>query len=117
MKLENMRVSDIEWNVEGKKKFHAVGKKALKDLAEKLGLSKGEFDLRNSKGGDAVTGEIILHSDNVYVQIFSDFSGVLKVLYRSCNGRKDYSGGTNRYANVEDLKSDRFVEKLKGMAV
>jgi hypothetical protein len=61
-------------------------------------------------------GEVILHSDHLYLMVHLGSDRVLKVLYRSCEGRKDYSGGMNRYESVSELGSttaaERFIAKL-----
>ncbi len=86
-----------------KKKFHSTAKKFLKELAKQIGLKPEDYDLRSNMGGIAVSGEITLHSDKLYIQICQG-CGVGNVMYRSCKGRKDYSGGCNNWCkNVEDL--------------
>ena len=112
LKMSGMQVSCDDLN---KGKFHRAAMKTLRDLATKLGLSKEQYDVRSNKGGHAVSGEITLHTDNVYVQI-SEGSNGMQVLYRTCKGRKDYSGGTNNFTSLEALYSESFVEKLKQMS-
>lgn len=92
-----------------KEAFHKEGKKFLKDLAEMLGLKKGEFDLRSNMGGVAVSGEVTLHSDKLYVQLFESCVGHkgIEVLYRSCKGRKDYAGGQNNMVSMERLTDNQ----------
>jgi hypothetical protein len=84
-----------------KASFHRIAKRRLKDLATLLGWHPGTFDLRNNKAGIAVSGEITLHHDAVYVQV-SQFAagGRNGILIRSCNGRKDYHGGRNTFADL-----------------
>ena len=100
-----------------KQAFHRFWKKHLKQFATKhLGLNKKEFDVRSNLSGHGVGGEITLHTDNVYITVLSSF--VIEnnnILYRSCNGRKDYTGGSNHYTGQEMLiqSPERFVEILK----
>jgi hypothetical protein len=101
-KLVSVLNSDLSYNEEGKKAFHKEAKSALRKVAKALHLNSNDFDLRSNKGGVAVSGEVTLHTDTLYLQI-SQSMGKATVLFRSCNGRKDYSGGQNRYANVESL--------------
>ena len=116
-KLAKMTSVDIVYNVAGKDMFHREAKKALKSLAEKLGLSKSDYDLRSNKAGPAVSGEVTLHTDKIYVQISGGmFSDKLSVMYRTCKGRKDYSGGSNNFTSVEEMEKSSFAEKLKTMA-
>lgn len=92
-----------------KRAFHAAGRATLRALAKAMGLNKGEYDIRSNMGGIAVSGEITLHTESVYVQIGQFFSG-REVMYRTCQGRKDYTGGENRYARVWELENpDGFV--------
>jgi hypothetical protein len=49
-----------------------------------------------------VAGEITLHADRIYIQLCEPMNG-LEVLYRSCNGRKDCSGGGNHWMRYDDL--------------
>ncbi len=70
---------------------------------EVLGLAKGQYDLRVNQAGPAVSGEATLHTDRLYVQISQWSVGNRTVLYRTCNGRADYTGGTNRWCRCEQL--------------
>ncbi len=68
-------------------------------LARELGLPRGSTEIRSNKGGIAVSGEIILHHETLYLQVSqSSFGG--GILYRSCKGRKDFCGGVNHFADV-----------------
>ena len=87
-----------------KKLFHAKGRAALRALAKELRLSPDSFDVRSCRGGVAVSGEIILHGENVYIQISQPATGADSgVLIRSCNGRRDYEGGRNHFAPLSLL--------------
>ena len=88
-----------------KARFHRDTARLLRRVATELGLSKGEYDLRSNKGGVAVLGEVTLHSDTLYLQVGCSF-GEPVVLYRSCEGRKDYHGGANRYVPYARFVSD-----------
>ena len=85
-----------------KLKYHALGKRVLKAVAAELGLQSGSYDIRSNLGGTAVAGEITLHTDRIYIQLCEAMNG-LEVLYRSCVGRKDYSGGGNHWMRYDDL--------------
>jgi hypothetical protein len=84
-----------------KDRFHTVYKKRLREIAEALGLSKSEYDLRSNKAGPAVLGEVILHSDRIYLQVGGLNQN--QVMYRSVKGRKDYTGGTNNWMSLDVL--------------
>lgn len=102
--------------------FHSAGKKFLRMLAEIIGLTKGEFDIRSNVGGIAGSGEVTLHGESIYVQLSESFMhrGV-SILYRTCDGRKDYSGGFNRWMKMSDLQDenalDRFLLECRRMTM
>ena len=52
-----------------KHEFHRTFLRRLSKLAKLLNLPKGTFEVRSNKGGDAVSGEVTLHSENLYVQV------------------------------------------------
>ena len=101
-----------------KKAFHREGKKVLRKLAALMGLKKGEYDVRSNMGGIAVSGEVTLHTDRLYVQIDQTIMGPQSViLMRTCDGRKDYTGGMNHFAPITALTDlDRFALYLEGLA-
>ena len=95
--------------------FHALARKQFKALAAELRLQKGEYDLRTNKAGPAVLGETTLHTDKIYVQVGRSASCYL--MYRTCNGRKDYCGGQNRYMQIEDLRNVKKMATLIGFII
>jgi hypothetical protein len=86
-----------------KLKYHALGKRVLKAVAMELGLQSGTYDISSNLGGTAVAGEITLHTNHIYIQLCESCGQGLEVLYRSCKGRKDYSGGRNHWMRYDDL--------------
>ena len=84
-----------------KEKYHRIARRQLRKLATELGLVKGNYDIDSNKAGIAVSGEISLHTDKYYIQVSqSCFSSGREIMYRGCDGRKDYGGRLNgRYAN------------------
>ena len=95
--------------------FHALARKQFKALVAELGLQKGEYDLRTNKAGPAVLGETTLHTDKIYVQVGG--SATCYLMYRTCNGRKDYCGGQNRYMQIEDLRNVKKMATLIGFII
>lgn len=94
--------TDLSYNDEGKQKFHLIGRLALNEIATKMELVPGTFEIRSNKGGIAVSGEVTLHADNVYIQLSQgSFPG--RFMYRHCKGQKDYTGGRNRWMEFKDL--------------
>lgn len=52
-----------------KEKFHKDAAKALRQVAKALKLSAGSFKIRSNKAGPAVLGEVVLHSDTLYILV------------------------------------------------
>ncbi len=100
----------------GSKKYHFKkdSKKLLKWVAENLGLGKGSYEVRFNAGGPAVSGEAVLHAEKLYVTILELSQGV-RVMYRTCRGRKDYSGGPNNWCPIEHLIDGRVLPTMKKM--
>lgn len=87
-----------------KEVFHREAKKALRRVADALGLAKADYDLRSNQGGPAVSGEITLHTDHAYIQVDLGCMGPAReVMYRTCDGRRDYTGGRNNFASIANL--------------
>lgn len=92
------------YNNEQKRGFHLTGKKRLRALAKAIGFAPETFDLRSNGGGIAVSGEVTLHHERLYVQISQPSTGADSgILIRTCRGRKDYTGGRNHFAPLSML--------------
>jgi hypothetical protein len=103
-----------------KEAFHKQGVAFLRKLAKSLGLPPGTFDVRSNKGGMAVSGEITLHSDDLYLQLSESCIGPgVQALYRTCDGRKDYCGHQNRFAKMAEFSGSenqaRMVAQLRAL--
>lgn len=84
--------------------FHSAAHSRLRRLAAELGLASGSYDLRSNQGGIAVSGEITLHHECVYVQVSqSAMGGNMGILIRKCRGRRDFTGGPNNFAPLDLL--------------
>lgn len=91
----------VAYDEAAKRRFHAAGRRQLRRLAIALDLQC--FDLRSNTAGVAVSGEITLHGDHLYVQVSQSALGPRHgVLFRSCKSRRDFVGGAN-FAPVELL--------------
>jgi hypothetical protein len=95
----------MDWNTpcdcnpKHKAAFHRAAAKQLKALAHVLGWPADSYDLRSNQGGIAVSGEITLHHEHVYIQLSQPaFGGDTGILIRTCQGRRDYTGGPNHFA-------------------
>lgn len=99
----------VAYYPEQKRLFHKNARRQLKQLAAALGLGPGDYDLRSNKGGLAVSGEVTLHADRLYVQASQPATGGnTGVLFRSCTSRRDYIGGVNNFGSL-DLLHDPAV--------
>lgn len=101
--------------------MHRQGSTFLRKLAASLGLEKGDFDVRSNRAGIAVSGEVTLHSDDIYIQMSESCLGErgLSLLYRTCSHRKDYCGHTNNFIHLSRLRDreqvDAFIGRLSKM--
>ena len=94
----------VAYDGDAKRAFHNHARRRLKRLADVLGLAPGSFDLRSNLGGIAVSGEATLHADHLYVQASQPATGHdTGILFRTCQGRKDYHGGPNNFASLDLL--------------
>ena len=96
-----------------KPEFHQKAKKVLRHVAEQLGLKKGEFNIRSNMGGIAVSGEVTLHANDIYIQMDAWNMGG-KFMFRSCKGQRDYTGGTNNWMFWKDIRDiDKAIERFQ----
>lgn len=107
---------------ERKEKFHRDGKKILKQLALEIGLQPGTYEIRGNKGGIAVSGEVTLHADHLYVQMYESCigSGGIEIMYRSCGSQKDYCGDANNFVKGarelnEPIRRAAFIAKCRAL--
>jgi len=78
-----------------KQQYRSLGRKILKEIAKSIGLKTGEFDIRWNPGGQACSGDHVLHADYFYLALHDNLASGW-FYYRTCKGRKDYTGGMNR---------------------
>lgn len=113
-KLEEIMSVSLGYNPEGKDSFKNEGVRLMRKLAKDLGLSAAERDIRFNPGGIAVSGDVILHTDHVYVHLSQSCLGMgHEVYYRKCKGRRDYTGEINFWATAGELASRKLAEKIK----
>jgi hypothetical protein len=94
----------VAYDPEAKRLFHTHAGRRLLELAAALGLTPCAYDLRSNQGGIAVSGEATLHADCLYVQLSQPATGSdTGILFRSCEGRHDYTGGRNNFASLDLL--------------
>jgi hypothetical protein len=96
--------TSVAYDDRAKRLFHSRARSQLRRLATALGLRPGSYDLRSNQGGIAVSGEITLHSERLYVQASQSIMGHDNgILFRTCKDRKDYVGGSNNFASLDLL--------------
>ena len=112
--LVTLAYRGVAYDADAKKAFHSEARKALARLAEALGYERGDYEIRSNPGGVAVSGDVILHSDELYVTVScGGFSQNGEIMYRRCNGRRDYTGMRNHYAGIRELtNAGAFAVKL-----
>lgn len=94
--------------------------KALRTLAAELGIPPSAYDIRHCYGGPAVSGEAIFHSETLYINL--PLFPALNVnfhqgYFRSCNGRKDYTGGRNFWFEGYPAPSADVIRRALPQAV
>ena len=102
--LEALIRNKKTYNPAWKEEYKRSSVRFLRQLAKELNLMPNDYDIRFNPGGIAVYGEAILHHKNFYIMIIPDsFSPNQHILYRTCKGLKDYSGGINQYTTFYQL--------------
>jgi hypothetical protein len=110
------RVDAMRWGG-NKEKFHTAGKSFLKAFVKELGIEK-PYNIYSNKGGPAVFGDVILHTNHLYVCL-GEYN-----YWRTVTDILDYSGHTNheiKYASdilkidYESIKLRKAEHKLRSM--
>jgi len=83
------------YSYENKESYRKMGRSILRQIAKDMGMQKGEYDIRWNPGGIAVAGDHTLHTDRIYVS-FCDNCNTGWFYWRTCESRRDYTGGTNQ---------------------
>lgn len=86
-----------------KTKWLSIGRSLMKQLAKALNLPAGSFEVRVNKAGPAVSGDIHLHGEWIYVALEQGFNANEHFMWRYCDGQHDYTGRANQWARWEDL--------------
>lgn len=105
----------VAYDDRAKRFFHSRARSQLRRLATALGLAPGSYDLRSNPAGIAVSGEITLHTDCLYVQASQSAMGRDNgILFRTCKGRKDYVGGPNNFVPLDLLnRPDELARRIR----
>jgi hypothetical protein len=111
-KLTQLLNSELGYNEPNKKAFHKEAKKVLKEIVSRLGLAKSDYDITVNKSGVACSGDVKLKTDKFSLSLSEGTCGSIKQMYRTCNGRKDTTGGVNQWVEPERLLDDDIIERF-----
>ena len=113
--LKTLALRGVAYDEPAKRLFHSEGRTAMRRLAEALDLEGGSFDIRSNKAGPAVSGEITLHGETLWVQLsLGSFSPDREVCFRKVRDRQDHVGERNHWATVRELiEPDRFAARIR----
>ena len=105
----------VAYDAEAKRAFHSSARRRLKELADALGLLPSSYDLRSNPAGIAVSGEVTLHADHLYVQASQSSMGPgYGIPFRTCRDRKDYCGARNNFASLDLLnRPEKLARRIK----
>jgi hypothetical protein len=96
----------VAYDAEAKRAFHTQAHRRLGLLGAALGLTRDAYDVRTTKAGIAVSGEITLHDDCLYVQVSQPVTGQDSgILFRTRGGREDYLGGAKQFRVARPAQS------------
>jgi hypothetical protein len=113
--LADLRAS-ADYNPVNKRRFHQAAETLLRRLAKQLdaaGIFGTRDPIRHNYAGIAVSGEVTLHYDHLYVQVSQSMLGDNVVMFRDCKSRNDYSGGANRFATAAQLcDTDELARRI-----
>lgn len=113
--LKTLVLRGVAYDQPAKRLFHSEGRSAMRRLAEALGLGERAFDIRSNKAGPALSGEITLHADTVWVQLsIGPFGPGREVCFRKVCSRQDHIGERNCWASINELlEPDRFAARIR----
>lgn len=67
--LLSLAIRGVAYDAIAKERFHVDGRKALRRLAEALGLERGACEIRSVPGPAGVSGEIVLRTADIHVEL------------------------------------------------
>lgn len=114
MLLSNIMKQDLGYNESAKKQFLSKARSVLKSVAKELSLS--DFDISKNKGGIAVSGEVSLKTDGLYIQVSQCLRDEnLQVMYRSFDPQSN-KHGSNNWMSAEALETHSRINHIKKVA-
>jgi uncharacterized protein (DUF2164 family) len=118
-KLALLVSQPIGYNEKRKAEFKRLATKLMKELVKELDLEAGTYDIKWNAGGIAVSGEVWLFHDNVFIEFSQSALGPM-FYYRKPKDRKnsvhpDMTVGRNhwlRYDQLIDMPSAARIIKI-----
>lgn len=93
--------------------MHSKGKTLMREIAKRMDPDFGDFTVRSNSGGIAVSGEVTLHAEHLYVMLSDSSTGQgLQMMYRSCASRKDCVGAQNNWVKLSDFSQEDRQERV-----
>jgi hypothetical protein len=80
-----------------------TGRRLARQLAKELGLKEKTYEVRVNPAGPAVSGDVHLHGEHIYVSFSQSCLRDMGFMWRTCSNRKDYTGNMNRWEKWEML--------------
>ncbi|MGB3722344.1 MAG: hypothetical protein WA979_05930 [Pacificimonas sp.] len=112
--LRAIAASGVAGYPDAKAAFHSEARTALKRFAEAFGYGPYDYELRTIRGGHAVGGNTVLHSNNLYVQVSPECCGPSEVMFRRCRNRSDYHGMSSNWASLAELDNpQRLANRIR----
>src|SRR3546814_14654412 len=88
--LRTLALRGVSYDEPAKRLFHTEGRAALSRLAEALTLDAGSFEIRSNKAGPAVSGEVTLHAERLWVQLsLGPFGPGREICFRRVQGSSE----------------------------
>ena len=92
------------YNLPNKQLFRKLATKLLREVAA---LIDDHAEVAYNEAGVACSGDAMLHGDHIYVSFKADgLSSRLGIMYRTCKGKKDSTGGPNNWFRYNRLAED-----------
>ena len=113
--LLTLAIRGVGYDAAAKDLFHTDGRKAMRNLADALGLEPARYRIHSNRSHASQSGEITLHGDEVLVQLSLGSPGPdNEIVYRKVDGLHDSIGDVRRYASIRDLLApERFARRLR----
>lgn len=105
----------VAYDERAKNLFHSDGRKALRALGDALGLADDSYAITSQRGGAAISGDVTLHADHLYVRLSLDGMGAgREVMFRKVAGRRDFIGERSHWAAVHELvRPERLAARIR----